>query len=82
MHDVFEENGTAYYVMEYLSGGSLLDLQKLKDRLSESDALGYIRQAAFALDYIHSLKINHLDIKPGNILLDGKGRAVLIDFGH
>ena len=81
IHDVFEENGTAYYVMEYLSGGSLLDLQKLKGRLSESDALGYIRQAASALDYIHSLKINHLDIKPGNILLDGKGRAVLIDFG-
>ena len=81
IYDVFEENGTAYYVMEYLSGGSLLDLQKSKDRLSESDALGYIRQAASALDYIHSLKINHLDIKPGNILLDGKGRAVLIDFG-
>ena len=81
IHDVFEENGTAYYVMEYLSGGSLLDLQKSKGRLSESDALAYVRQAASALDYIHSLKINHLDIKPGNILLDGKGRAVLIDFG-
>lgn len=81
IHDVFEENGTAYYVMEYLSGGSLLDLQKSKVRLSESDALAYVRQAASALDYIHSLKINYLDIKPGNILLDGKGRAVLIDFG-
>ena len=81
IHDVFEENGTAYYVMEYLSGGSLLDLQKSKGRLAESDALAYVRQAASALDYIHSLKINHLDIKPGNILLDGKGRAVLIDFG-
>ena len=81
IHDIFEENGTAYYVMEYLSGGSLLDLQKSKGRLTESDALAYVRQAASALDYIHSLKINHLDIKPGNILLDGKGRAVLIDFG-
>ena len=65
IYDVFEENGTAYYVMEYLSGGSLLDLQKSKERLSENEALGYIHQAASALDYIHSLKINHLDIKPG-----------------
>ena len=81
IYDVFEENGTAYYVMEYLSGGSLLDLQRSEERLPEDEALACIRQAASALEYIHSMKINHLDIKPGNILLDGKGRAVLIDFG-
>ena len=78
--DVFEENGTAYYVMEYHSGGSLAE--KVKDGpLAEADAVKYIRQVALALEYIHSMQVMHLDVKPANILLDGAGNAVLIDFG-
>lgn len=80
--DIFEENGTAYYVMEYCDGGSLLDLIKLHPNgIPEEQALTYIRQVASAVAYIHEKKMNHLDIKPGNIVLNAKGEAVLIDFG-
>lgn len=79
--DVFEENGTAYYVMDYLPGGSLTDKVKNNGPLSEDKAENYIRQVAGALNYIHGRNTVHLDVKPSNILLDGKGDAYLIDFG-
>lgn len=80
--DVFEENGTAYYVMDYCEGGSLSELLKQHPTgIGESLALKYIRQAASALEHVHAKKMNHLDIKPGNIMLDAQGNAVLIDFG-
>lgn len=79
--DVFEENGTAYYVMDNLPGGSLSALIKMKGCLSEEQAEAYIRQVADALALIHSKSTVHLDVKPSNILLDERGEAVLIDFG-
>ena len=79
--DVFEENGTAYYVMENLPGGSLADKVKREGPLSEAQAEKYIRQVASALNYIHLRNTVHLDVKPSNILLDEDGGAVLIDFG-
>ena len=79
--DVFEENGTAYYAMEYIDGHSLSDVVKKCGKLPEAEAVGYIRQVAEALKYVHSLNRLHLDIKPGNIMLGKDGKAVLIDFG-
>lgn len=79
--DVFEENGTAYYVMEYCENGSLSNLVKKHGHLSESIATRYILQVAEALGYIHKQKMNHLDVKPTNIMLNEKDEAVLIDFG-
>lgn len=79
--DVFEENGTAYYVMEYIEGGSLSDLIDKKGSLSEAETLNYTRQIASALQYIHANNMNHLDVKPGNVLLRKNGDVVLIDFG-
>ena len=81
IHDIFEENGTAYYVMEYQEGGSLSEYLKMRGVLGEEEALCFIRQIAGALEYIHEKKINHLDVKPGNILLNETNDAVLIDFG-
>ncbi len=81
IYDVFEENGTAYYVMEYHPGGSLKDLVEKEGPLTEGAALKYFREVADALGYIHSQKTVHLDVKPSNILLDKNGSAVLIDFG-
>ncbi len=81
IYDIFEDNGTAYYVMEYHCGGSLGDLVKDGAPLPEAEAVRYITQIADAVGYIHEQRINHLDIKPGNILLDRKGCGVLIDFG-
>lgn len=80
--DVFEQNGTVYYVMLYLNGGSLSDLVKAQGRLPEDTAMRYIHQIATALKYMHNEKhVCHYDIKPANILLDSKGNAILIDFG-
>ena len=81
IYDVFEENGTAYYVMEYLGGGSLADELKRDGALSEATAVKYIRQVADALQYLHSQNILHFDVKPSNILLGMNGSAKLIDFG-
>ena len=80
--EVFEENSTVYYVMPYLSVGSLYDYVKNHGALSEDEAMKYIRQIAKALKYMHEdMHICHYDVKPSNILLDGKGNAILIDFG-
>ena len=78
--DVFDENSTSYYVMEYIEGGSLEN--KLGTTgLSMSEATRYILQVAEALKYIHKKNIAHLDIKPSNIMLNGNDEIVLIDFG-
>ena len=79
--DVFEENGTAYYVMEHLSGGSLSDKVRDNGPLSEEQCIDYICQVSSALDYLHRRNTLHFDVKPSNILFDEDGRAVLIDFG-
>ena len=79
--DVFEENGTAYYVMEYAENGSLSTLVADNKALPEAQATRYILQVADALAYIHQRKMNHLDIKPSNIMLNGEDETLLIDFG-
>lgn len=79
--DVFEENGTAYYVMDYLAGDSLASLVAKNGVIDEERALSYIRQVCDALVEVHSRNLLHLDIKPANIMLNNKGEAVLIDFG-
>ena len=79
--DIFEENGTAYYVMEYLSGGQLLGELPSGTALDEQTAISHIRQICNALQYIHDRNILHLDIKPSNIMFRNSGEAVLIDFG-
>lgn len=81
IYDVFEENGTAYYVMEYHERGTLEDLVVEKGALSPDVALEYIRQVAEALIEVHANNILHLDVKPSNIMLSKHGEAVLIDFG-
>lgn len=80
IYDIFEENQTAYYVMEYLGGGSLDGLMK-HGPMTEAQAVDYIRQVGEALAELHRRKMLHLDIKPANVLLNGKGEAVVIDFG-
>ena len=81
IHDVFEENGTAYYVMEYLEGESLSALVARCGAIDEQVALRYTRQVADALAEVHAGNLLHLDVKPANIMLNKKGEAVLIDFG-
>ena len=86
VNEVFKENGTAYYIMEYLEGGNLQEYVRRKGALSEAEAIALITPIAHAVEALHSERILHLDIKPGNIVLKkdlstGKSRPVLIDFG-
>ena len=84
VNDVFEENNTVYYVMQYLPSGSMTDKVKNNEsgRLSTEEAIRYIRQIAAALTYLHDEKhMCHLGVKPANILLSSEGEAILTDFG-
>lgn len=80
--DSFEENGTFYYVMDYIEGENLNDYVK-KHSLSEQQALSVIRDVAGALTYMHEKHhMLHLDLKPGNIMRrSSDGHIFLIDFG-
>ena len=80
IYDIFQENGTAYYVMQFIEGGSLDGKVKTEGALKEDVVIGFIMQIADALDHLHAQRIMHLDIKPANILLRGKD-LFLIDFG-
>ena len=77
---IFEENNTVYYAMDYINGVTLKEYRKL-NKLSESEILLFLNQLLSALGYLHSVGVSHLDIKPGNIMIDKTGRLVLIDFG-
>ena len=66
-------------VMEYIKGGSLLDLIEGKD-LHIQKILNITQQTATALSYLHSEGILHRDIKPANIMIEQSGRAILMDF--
>lgn len=79
--EVFEENNTAYYVMEYLDGGTIDDLIKANGRLSATQTVDITRQVCSALQYMHGNRMLHLDLKPKNIMLTSKGQVKLIDFG-
>ena len=79
--EVFEANGTACYVMEFLDGGSLADYVKKQGALSVGAAKKILKPVADAVAFLHSNRITHLDIKPGNIMFRSNGDPVLIDFG-
>lgn len=78
--DYGEQNGLAYLVMEFQSGGSLADLID-KGPLPLQRASTLLEQIASALDYAHRQGVIHRDLKPQNILLDADGNAILTDFG-
>ena len=79
--EVFEENNTAYIVMEYIKGYSLKYILDKEGVLPEQKLIKYTHQIGNALSYVHEKNIVHLDIKPGNILIDQYDNARLIDFG-
>ena len=76
----FEENATAYLVMELLSGQTLLDIVHECGALREDEALGFIEKIADATEAIHRLGLLHLDIKPENVIVTRENRVVLMDF--
>lgn len=82
VHNLFEENGTSYYVMDFVEGESLAARQKrTKKPMSESELMLILPQVLDALECVHNEGIWHLDLKPANIMIDAKGNVQLIDFG-
>ena len=82
VHDLFEENGTAYYVMDYIDGESLAEkMKKTGQPFTEAEVRSILSQILEALKEVHQNEIWHLDLKPGNIMVDKQGNAYLIDFG-
>ena len=82
VYDLFEENGTAYYVMDYVDGENLSTrLNRTQSSLSEAVVRNYLSQILDGLETIHSAGIWHLDIKPANIMVDKHNVVKLIDFG-
>ena len=79
--EVFEENNTAYIVMEYIKGNTLKYILDNEGILPEHKVIKYTHQIGNALNFVHEKNIVHLDIKPGNILIDQNDQARLIDFG-
>jgi serine/threonine protein kinase len=81
IYEYGEQNGSAFLVMPYVSGGSLKDVLIKRGALTLQEATVFIDQAASALDYAHSQGVVHRDLKPANFLLHADGRLVLADFG-
>lgn len=79
--EMFRENETSYYVMEYLEGMDLRCYLKSKGKLSEEKALEIMNPVFDAVAAVHKLDFLHRDISPDNILLCNDGRVKLIDFG-
>ena len=82
VQDLFEENGTAYYVMDYVDGENLAErLKRTNKPMTEQEVRAILPQILDALKAVHHAGIWHLDLKPANIMVDKSGNVRLIDFG-
>lgn len=81
IYEFGEFEGQFYLATKYMSGGSLANYIKQKEKLSWEETVRIIAEVAEGLDMAHRRNFLHRDIKPDNILLDENGKAVLADFG-
>ena len=81
IYNSFEENETAYLVMEFLEGETLGERLKRDKRIPEQEAVGIILPVLQALTEVHRVGILHRDIAPNNIFLTKDGGVKLLDFG-
>ena len=82
VHQVFEENQTAYMAIDYIDGLDLLAvIEEDRDRLGPQEIETLTRKTLGAIKYVHDRGMLHRDISPDNILLDANNEPILIDFG-
>uniref|UniRef100_A0A3B4U1W3 non-specific serine/threonine protein kinase n=1 Tax=Seriola dumerili TaxID=41447 RepID=A0A3B4U1W3_SERDU len=85
LHDVYENRTDVVLILELVSGGELFDFLAQKESLSEEEATQFIKQVLDGVQYLHSKRIAHFDLKPENIMLLDRNvtlpRIKLIDFG-
>lgn len=81
VRDFFEENGTAYIVMDYEDGEPLSQILQRDKTLPEPQIRRLVEDVLPALDAVHALGYLHRDIKPANLYRRSDGRTILIDFG-
>jgi len=82
VHQVFEDNDTAYMALDFVEGRDLLDtLEDPNHGLSPEQIKKILTEVLGAVGFIHDQEILHRDISPDNILIDAKMHPVLIDFG-
>lgn len=81
VHDVVEEDASAFIVMEFIEGDSLSSYLQTCGMPEPAFTIQVLRQMASALDYAHSKGVIHRDVKPGNVMLSSDGAAKIVDFG-
>lgn len=82
VHQVFQENNTAYISMDYVDGMDLLSMLDLDPgRLTDGLIQKLLHETLGALDHVHGFGMLHRDISPDNLLLDEQDHLTLIDFG-
>ncbi|MBR5084178.1 MAG: serine/threonine protein kinase [Prevotella sp.] len=79
--ELFSDNNTMYYAMEFVEGVSLQQKLAQEGPLSERQTMTMAKQIGDALAFMHSYRMLHLDLKPGNIMVRHDGTPLLIDFG-
>jgi hypothetical protein len=81
VYDVGEVDGQPFFTMEYVDGEDLASLLRRIGRLPQDKALDIARQLCAGLAAAHLKGVLHRDMKPANIMLDGRGQVVITDFG-
>ena len=81
LHTSFQTADTVVLMMQYVHGGELTHYLQREGALSEDVARVYASEVLLAMEVLHQRHILYRDLKPGNVLIDQDGHAVLIDFG-
>ncbi|MHC4776910.1 MAG: serine/threonine-protein kinase, partial [Planctomycetota bacterium] len=81
IYDIAEEDGHVFLSMEYIDGEDLAGVLRRLGRPSREKAIEIARQICLGLAAAHENKVLHRDLKPANIMIDGRGRVRITDFG-